>query len=398
MGISYTVTTGGQATGPGSGGVVGGGEGGGWIFPPNQGNPTTPQPPTPKQPQPQPPSVTFSMTNLSDGLSVKCSLLGATPNSVSWAFNDAFNSSASGTSVVHTFPRAGTYTITMEANYGGRLSIVTKSVTLTGAPVIPVASFTSTVDGLAVLFANSSNFAAGSVSWDFGDGDVFSGQSVIHVYDAPGTYTVKMTADSLIATNTVTTVFLTGFGPIFWQNFTHSAIQATDYGISYNLKADSNAGVNLGSANSTLPINEADIGSGVRAFISGGDQSTSHGTHSPYFGLTQTVPLPGISSLMYGINFYHNDDSNINYAYVVESGVVVNQLDPTIISSIGANNIYFSITINESGQIEYRYGTVTWSAGNFVSYGPSTLWYTSTVPPSFPLYAAASLSYVSYPV
>jgi PKD repeat protein len=397
MSVSYTVTPNGSIPNVNQTGGTVIGTNPGWTFPPNYGNPNTPQPPSPKQPQPQPPSVTFTISNLSDGLSVQCALSGQTPNSVSWAFNDSSNSSASGISIVHKFPRAGTYQISMEANYGGHLSFATKSVTVSGAPIIPVASFTSVVDGLAVLFTNSSNYAAGSVAWDFGDGSVFSGQAVIHVYDEPGTYTVTMTADFLIATNTVVPVFLTGFGAVFWTELTHANGTLSEFGVTNNLVGNT-TGVNNCSAKSSQSIPSGAVGSGVIAYMSGGEVSGAYGNHTPYFGLLSIDTLPLPSSLMYAINFYTNVDTATIDALIVESGVVVQGLSTAIISAIGAGNIYFSITINAAGQIEYRYGTINWNAGNFVSWGPSTLWYTSTVAPVFPLYAGASLSYESHPV
>lgn len=412
MSVSYTVTPNGSVpSGLSTSGVVSDpGGGAGWQPLPNIGNPNQsypPLPPSPRPPQPiPPPNVTFSVLYLADGLSVQCSLQGAIPRSISWAwggtgiYDNKINSgTANGPTAIFSFPRAGTYNVSMEAQYsvGQSLAIVFQQVTVAGAPLIPVASFTSVVDGLAVLFTNSSNYAAGSVSWDFGDGSVFAGQAVIHVYDEPGTYTVKMTADSLIATSIVTVYLMTGFGPIFWTELGSNAQIYTGYGVTYNLEATSTAGVNGGSAKSTQMINSADVGSGVRSFLGGSVESSVHGNYTSYFGLAHTDTLPAPSSIAYAINFFQDLDNFNYYAYIVESGVVVAELDPTIISSIGPNNIYFSITINESGQIEYRYGTVTWSAGNFVSYGPTTLWYTSTVAPTFPLFAAASLSYGTWP-
>jgi PKD repeat protein len=68
-----------------------------------------------------------------------------------------------------------------------------------GTPVnqSPVASFTSTAQGLTASFA-----AAGSsdpdgqivsYAWDFGDGESGTGIGPSHVYDSPGTYSVKLT-------------------------------------------------------------------------------------------------------------------------------------------------------------------------------------------------------------
>ena len=401
MGISYTVTPGGSIPDVTSSGGVVSGQTGGWIFPPNLPPPTTPQPPVPRPPQPTPPpNVTFSVQYLADGLSVKCSLVGATPRSVEWATNWAQNQGvvAYGTSVIIKYPRAGTFQIVMEAQYAAGLSIAYQSVTVTGAPVIPVASFTSTVDGLAVLFKNSSNFAAGSVSWDFGDGSVFSGQAVIHVYDEPGTYTVKMTADSLIAKNTVSVELLTGFGPIFWTALIH-ATQVSVYGVTNNIESDGTSGTNTGSAKTVQTITSAQAGAGIIGVVSFGTIGGMFvGTYTPYFGLANTDHLPDPSYFTYSVNQY--TEGSTNYVFAVEGGIPVAQLDPAITAAAIAagKTLYFSMTFNANGQLEYRYGNVIFNGLNFSGWDTSTVWYTSTVIPTFPLFGAATVSYATHAI
>src|SRR3990170_3157854 len=61
----------------------------------------------------------------------------------------------------------------------------------------PVAVFTYTVEGLAVDFvASGSTDPDGSITsydWDFGDGDLDTGMTASHRYDAPGPYEVTLT-------------------------------------------------------------------------------------------------------------------------------------------------------------------------------------------------------------
>jgi len=57
----------------------------------------------------------------------------------------------------------------------------------------PVADFQTDISGVTVDFINTSEFAT-SYLWDFGDGEVSTQVSPQHVYDAPGEYTVELSA------------------------------------------------------------------------------------------------------------------------------------------------------------------------------------------------------------
>ena len=78
---------------------------------------------------------------------------------------------------------------------------------------LPVAAFTSTVDGAEVAFdASSSSDEDGPLtgySWSFGDGTTGEGETVLHAYDAPGTYDVTLMvtdSDGLTASTSDTVV------------------------------------------------------------------------------------------------------------------------------------------------------------------------------------------------
>ncbi|MGC9330388.1 MAG: M14 family zinc carboxypeptidase [Bacteroidales bacterium] len=77
----------------------------------------------------------------------------------------------------------------------------------------PVADFTTDISGLTIKFNNTSQFAT-EYLWDFGDGQNSTAVSPQHVYDAPGDYTVELSAINDCGSNvysTLITIEETGF-------------------------------------------------------------------------------------------------------------------------------------------------------------------------------------------
>jgi len=116
------------------------------------------------------------------------------PTAWTWKFGDG------GTSTdqhpVHAYAAAGTYTVNLTVtNTGGSDSEVkTDYITVTSAPVAPVAAFTATPNGLAVQFTDTSTGTEPLAhAWTFGDGATSSDRSPTHTYDAAGSYTVTLT-------------------------------------------------------------------------------------------------------------------------------------------------------------------------------------------------------------
>jgi PKD repeat protein len=121
--------------------------------------------------------------------------------SYSWDFGDG-SPAATGAAPSHAYAAGGTYVVTLTVTDDhGAVGTSTATVTVT-APrvnVAPTASFTSTVDHLAVAVDGSASTDAdgrvASWAWDFGDGSAAaSGAKADHVYAAAGTYTVTLTA------------------------------------------------------------------------------------------------------------------------------------------------------------------------------------------------------------
>jgi len=107
-----------------------------------------------------------------------------------WDFGDGSTQSFE-KSPSHTYFQSGEYTVNLEiTDDSGKKSSMEKIISTEGA------SFTSTVNYLAVSFENTSTWADDSLTytWDFGDGQQSTEQSPVHTYEKSGNYTVKLTA------------------------------------------------------------------------------------------------------------------------------------------------------------------------------------------------------------
>jgi len=178
--------------------------------------------------------------------------------SYAWDFGDG--TSGTGAKPSHTYPGAGTFTVslTVTDNAGGT-GTTTQSVTV--APNRPpVAAFTSSSAGLVASFdASGSSDPDGSISsyaWDFGDGTSGTGVTTSHTYAAAGDFTVTLTVtDNATATSSLShtvTVAQPAPQPIASDGFARAVAKGwgnADLGGTWSLTgSSSNASVNNGTA------------------------------------------------------------------------------------------------------------------------------------------------------
>jgi PKD repeat protein len=149
-----------------------------------------------------------------------------------WEFPDGTN--ASGVTVSRAFP-AGSHSVklTVYKDCTGGVcasqASVTKSVVVTGGPPPVVASFDTSVactsdltgvrcaaqTGQAVTFTSTSTGNPTSFVWSFNDGTpAGSGAQVSHIWSAPGTYLVQLTASNGQSSNSTSRVFVVTGNPI----------------------------------------------------------------------------------------------------------------------------------------------------------------------------------------
>jgi PKD repeat protein len=134
-----------------------------------------------------------------------------TVTSFTWDFGD--HTTASGSSVSHSYAAGGQYTVTLTVTDNGGASNSQTQTVIANSP--PVASFTFSCGRFTCSFdGSSSRDADGTITnyaWKFGDGTTGSGATVTHTYALPRTYTVTLTVKDNggatgVQTNSVTVV------------------------------------------------------------------------------------------------------------------------------------------------------------------------------------------------
>lgn len=143
------------------------------------------------------------------------------PTAWSWSFGDGGTSTQQNPS--HTYEEPGTYTATLVATSTGGQSSKSAFVTVGDAPEL-AADFTSSADGLNVLFTDKSTGDPVRWSWDFGDGKSSTQKSPSHSYTRAGTYTVSLTVANTYGTQASTSKFVTlSLGSAPQADFTSAA-------------------------------------------------------------------------------------------------------------------------------------------------------------------------------
>ncbi|MFA4877622.1 MAG: PKD domain-containing protein [Methanoregula sp.] len=131
---------------------------------------------------------------------------GGTPTLWFWQFGDGTNASVP--DPVHTYTRAGNYTVDLETANGDGDFNRTVNNYITVLPLTPpVANFTATpLSGkapLTVTFTDTSSNAPTSWNWSFGDGATSAIQSPVHIYSNTGNYTIVLDATNADGTGSL---------------------------------------------------------------------------------------------------------------------------------------------------------------------------------------------------
>jgi PKD repeat protein len=132
---------------------------------------------------------------------------GSPPTGWLWDFGDGDTSTTE--NPVHVFETPGTYTVSLTALYFSQEDTAVHEDLVTVAPVPLTAAFsTSTTSGSNPLTVSFTDETLGSPPtawlWDFGDGGASAQQHPEHVFDAPGSFSVSLTAFFFGQSDTVT--------------------------------------------------------------------------------------------------------------------------------------------------------------------------------------------------
>jgi len=129
----------------------------------------------------------------------------------SWDFGDGATSTEQ--SPTHVYASVATYTVTLVAtDDDGDSDTVSANVSASAHNDLPLASFTSSCDGLACQFIDTSTDSDGSIvghQWTFGDGWSSNSASPDHTYFGAGTYAVTLVVTDNIGAKDTTSATVT---------------------------------------------------------------------------------------------------------------------------------------------------------------------------------------------
>src|SRR4029079_893070 len=147
------------------------------------------------------PVVNFSAAPSSGVAPLSVAFTNSTTGQVTtWAWNFGDGTTSNVQSPTHVYSAPGSYTVLLTATGPGGTASKTAAtpISVSAPAVAPVVNFSaapsSGVAPLSVAFTNSTTGQVTTWAWNFGDGTTSNVQSPTHVYSAPGSYTVVLTA------------------------------------------------------------------------------------------------------------------------------------------------------------------------------------------------------------
>jgi PKD repeat protein len=148
---------------------------------------------------------------------------GIGPYLFSWTLGDG--STATGSTVTHTYQSSGSYTVTLNVtDQGGRRLVQSHSLSVSPGPLIGSLILPPTTPSSGQVLTFNATVTGGTApytyTWNFGDGTTGSGATPTHTYSSPGNYTVTITITDAGGRTTTLTRAVTVAG---------STIQPTDY-------------------------------------------------------------------------------------------------------------------------------------------------------------------------
>ncbi len=121
------------------------------------------------------------------------------PTGFIWNFGDGTPDITQGANVSHTYTIPKTYTITLTVRTASGKSHKTTAALVVRAPVL-LACMTRSRENVQAgssvqFYSQCTTGAPENYLWDFGDNSQSEDQNPVHLYEQPGTYTVKLTVD-----------------------------------------------------------------------------------------------------------------------------------------------------------------------------------------------------------
>lgn len=157
-----------------------------------------------------PPVATFDIDTIGNGTFVFNDLSSNSPISWDWDFGDG--STSDNQNPTHTFNIPGTFEICLTATNEAGQNTSCQSLTVV---LIPTANFEIVgIDNNRFMFNDLSGNNPNSWFWNFGDGNTSNEQSPTHMYSAPGSYEVCLSAANVAGSSNVCKTLSVVFAPV----------------------------------------------------------------------------------------------------------------------------------------------------------------------------------------
>lgn len=122
---------------------------------------------------------------------------GETITGFVWNYGDGTDEQFGGARGEHTYQKEGTYTISLTVRTTSGKNFTTQKTLIVREPLLRACITPSRIKGAVPMGVEfTSDCSVGkptSYLWDFGDGTVSDQEDIIHVFEKPGTYVVKLT-------------------------------------------------------------------------------------------------------------------------------------------------------------------------------------------------------------
>ncbi|PKL57450.1 MAG: hypothetical protein CVV35_00110 [Methanomicrobiales archaeon HGW-Methanomicrobiales-6] len=220
------------------------------------------------------------------------------PTVWNWSFGDGAwhnTTDVAARNATHTYAAAGTYTVSLTASNAGGSDTHTETdyITVSAAPVPPVANFTANRTSgtvpLAVQFNDTSTDSPTGWNWSFGDSAWHNTtdaaeRNATYTYAAAGNYTVNLTVDNADGTDTLSRAgYITVTAPTPTPTAAPTSRPVYSGGGGGGGSTGGPDGYNVGGDSAVSKVNVT--GTGLKSFIVTGRTQSSPGTGIP--------PAPG---------------------------------------------------------------------------------------------------------
>ncbi len=209
------------------------------------------------------PGISVNSTELFGCVSHNVNFFNATSGATSftWDFGDgspAVVTNVSQVNVPHLYTTPGVFTVTINMTNGCSDTAITKQITVYPKPDAQFVTTQPVYCQGDTVRVNNTSTDANSYSWNFGDGFSTSGFQPVHVYAAPGTYTILLTAErtnagGVVCSDTITRSVTILAKPDTTLNINISGLNCTPFIINGNVPGWTNETVNWYVYDTTLP-------------------------------------------------------------------------------------------------------------------------------------------------